>query len=271
MRYAIDLHSHSTCSDGALSPADLVRRAADRGVRHLALTDHDTTIGLAAARDAGATCGVEIIDGVEISAWHGQEVHVLGYFVQPHAGFQAVLERQATSRVDRVRRIGERLERLGLPVDIEAVLASAEGNVGRPHIARALIAAGHVPDFEAAFSRLLKRGAAAYIPASRLTAVHAVRTIHDAGGVAVLAHPGVERVADVQTLVRAGLDGIEAYHPAHDPGTTAKYVAFARRHDLVATGGSDFHAPGGRVDLGDRGVPPDVLDALRARCGSAAA
>ncbi len=266
MRYAIDLHSHSTCSDGVLSPTALVERAAARGVTQLALTDHDTTAGIEEARNAGQGCGVQIIEGVEISAWHGQEVHMLGYFVRPETpSVHAVLERQSTGRLDRVREIGARLDRLGMSIDIDAVIESAAGNVGRPHVARALIAAGHVPDFEAAFARLLKKGAAAYIPASRLTATHAIRVIHEAGGAAVIAHPGVENVGDLEALVECGLDGVEAHHPAHHPGLVSKYATFARKHGLVATGGSDFHAPGGRVDLGDRGVPTEALEALRAR------
>jgi len=266
-RYTIDLHSHSTCSDGALTPAELVRRASERGVERLALTDHDTVSGIAAARDAGAGCGVSIVAGVEISAFFGQEIHVLGYFMDADdPNLVEVLARQTGGRVERVRRIADRLARLGLPIDVEAVLASADGNVGRPHVAQALIDAGHVPDFEAAFTRLLGKSGAAYIPASRLTGAHAIRVIHDAGGAAVLAHPGVERVdEDLPQLVDAGLDGLEIDHPAHDPGTRAKYAGLAKRHGLVSTGGSDFHRPEGRVDLGDHGVSAEALAALEAR------
>ena len=267
-RYTIDLHAHSTRSDGVLAPAALVRRAAERGVKQLALTDHDTTAGLGEAHETGAECGVEIVDGIEVSAWHGQEVHILGYFVRrDDARLSEVVERQRINRLDRVQRIAERLARLGMTIDVDAVLASAHGNVGRPHIARALVDAGHVPSFDAAFDRLLGKGAAAYVPASRLTASHAVRVIHEAGGAAVLAHPGVEKIdADLTALVDAGLDGIEVHHPAHDAGTTAKYLSMTRRMGLVATGGSDFHRPGGHVDLGDRGVNEDALHALQARC-----
>lgn len=269
-RYTIDLHAHSTRSDGVLAPGDLVRRAAARGVRRLALTDHDTLEGLEEAHVAAADCDVEVIDGIEVSAWHGQEVHILGYFVSredPRLG--EVVDRQRKNRVERVHRIADRLARLGMTIDVEAVLASADGNVGRPHIARALVDAGHVPSFEAAFDRLLGSGAAAYVPASRLTASHAVRVIHDAGGAAVLAHPGVEQVDDdLPALVEAGLDGIEVDHPAHDAGTAARYAALAHRLGLVATGGSDFHRPGGRVDLGDHGVGEDALHALQARAAA---
>ncbi len=265
-RYTIDLHAHSTRSDGALTPTDLVERAASCGVRTLALTDHDTVEGLDEARNAGATWGVELVAGVEISAWLGREVHVLGYFIDDRApGLSAVLDRQRNSRVQRVRDIGARLERLGLPIDADAVIASADGNVGRPHIARALVAAGHVPDTQAAFDRLLGGNGSAYVPASRLTAEYAVRIIHDAGGVAVLAHPGVEAVDDrIPGLVDAGLDGIEVEHPAHDAATANRYRGLAHRLGLVPTGGSDFHHPGGHP-LGAYGVDEAALSALAAR------
>jgi hypothetical protein len=266
-RYTIDLHAHSTRSDGVLAPGDLVRRAAARGVRRLALTDHDTLAGLDEAHEAGADYGVGVVDGIEVSAWHSQEVHILGYFVRRDDGrLSEVVERQRRNRLARVQTIADRLARLGMDIDVDAVLASAHGNVGRPHIARALVDAGHVPSFDAAFDRLLGKGAAAYVPASRLTASHAVRVIHEAGGAAVLAHPGVEKIdPELPALVEAGLDGLEVDHPAHDEGTAAKYVAMARRLGLVTTGGSDFHRPGARADLGDHGISESSFDALQAR------
>ena len=262
----IDLHCHSTFSDGVLDPAALARRAAAQGVTALALTDHDTVDGVGPASDAAAPLGLRLIPGIEISTWHTREIHVLGYFVDPaHARLRAVTARQRIARVERVREIAGRLAALGIPLD--AVLAQAgPGNVGRPHIATALLEGGHVRDRDDAFDRLLGAGKPAYVPASRLPASDAIALIHEAGGVAVLAHPGVENIDHaLPDLARAGLDGLECAHPAHDAATTQRYRRLAQRNGLAPTGGSDFHHPYGAYDLGSFGLDADELATLEAR------
>ena len=266
-RYAVDLHSHSTFSDGALEPAALVTLAAKRGVTHLALTDHDTTGGLDEAHAAGDACGVRIIDGVEISAWSTRELHILGYFVdRAEPVLKARLEAQTTARVERVHTIGARLAALGKPIDVDAVLASADGNVGRPHIARALRAAGWVKTMNEAFSRFLGNGQAAYVPASRLPVTEAIELIHGAGGVAVFAHPGVGGVDDqIEGFAAAGLDGIECHHPAHDAAKAHHYSVIARMFGLCETGGSDFHASDHSAGPGSHGIDLAKLAVLSER------
>lgn len=265
-RYEVDLHSHSTFSDGQLSPTDLVALAARRGVKRLALTDHDTMAGLPEAHAAGVAHGVEIVDGVELSVWGDKELHLLGYFVDPaHPALAERLASQGSARVDRVRAIGERLARLGKPIDVDAVLASADGNPGRPHVARALVAAGHVRSQNEAFNRFLGNGQPAYVPAARLAIEPAIDLIHAAGGLAVLAHPGVEGVdPHIEGFARAGLDGIECHHPAHDAAKTRHYQVMAELLGLRVTGGSDFHDPKHHPGPGSHGLDDSAYAALTA-------
>lgn len=271
-RYAIDLHLHSTWSDGTLTPAALVAAAARRGVRTIALTDHDTTDGVAEARAAGAAKGVSIIAGIELSAWLHREIHILGYFVDPaHPGLVEVTRRQSGARVRRVEAICERLAALGVALDPAPIIASAHGNVGRPHIARALVAAGHVASVPEAFDRYLGNNAPAVVPVERLPAADAIALIHAAGGVAVLAHPGVEQLeGHIAELTAAGLDGLEVDHPAHGRPVADRLRTRALAHRLVPTGGSDFHRPEGTIAIGHYGVTAAGLAALRDRRPAAA-
>jgi predicted metal-dependent phosphoesterase TrpH len=265
--YPVDLHAHSTCSDGALAPAAVVRLAVDAGVKALALTDHDTIEGLPEARAAAADAGLQLIDGVEISCWYGREIHVLAYFVDPNdAHLRAVLADRKAARLERAHTMSDRLARLGAPIDVKKLLASAEGNIGRPHVARALLDAGHVRTFDEAFTRFLGRDAPAYVTPSRFETADAIALVHDCGGVAVLAHPGVEGIDDsLPRLVDMGLDGIEAVHPAHDEGQRRKYRRLAEKYGLVPTGGTDFHGPNESWRPGTCGVGFDTLEALERR------
>ena len=263
-RYPIDLHMHSSMSDGTLSPTQLVVEAARRGARAIALTDHDTTAGLAEARTAGAKHGVSILDGIELSAWIGREVHILGYFVDPaNPTLAEVTERQRTGRERRARAICARLGELGMPLDPEPIIAGAEGNVGRPHIAKAMIKAGYARSNQEVFDKWLGNSGPANVPIERLGAEEAIAVIHAAGGVAVLAHPGVDDFSEeVPTLVEAGLDGIEVLHPAHGKDMVDRFRAMARAHGLVATGGSDFHRPESPVKIGHFGIDDATLAAM---------
>ena len=269
--YAIDLHTHSLRSDGALEPAALVERAAARGVTIQALADHDTLAGIAEAVAAGERTGVRIIPSTELnteSEWG--DVHILGYFMDPADA--ALEDRLRWLRGNRGRRIELMVERLndqGHPVALARVLEIADGGaLGRPHLAQALFEAGHVPSYDAAFDTLISKGAPAYVARVGLTPREAVALVVAHGGVPSLAHPftviGLDEL--LPQLVAAGLAGIETYYGSHSPAWTVRCLRLAAAHDLVPTGGSDFHGRGDHgTDLGGTFVPPETIPALEAR------
>lgn len=270
-----ELHCHTNASDGLYAPSEVVRLARARGVALLAITDHDTLAGHAEALAAGAALGVRVIPGIEISTLSPQgEVHVLGYNVNPKE--EAVRQRIAALqdvRVARARRILEKLAALGLHVPFEAVLAQAgDGVIGRPHVARAMVQLGLVPDVQTAFDRYLAEGKPAFVPHEGLTPADAVQLIHAAGGVAVLAHPGLYQ-GDLEPLLSdllaVALDGIEAYYPLHTAEQTQRFVRFARQNNLLVTGGSDFHGGelAGTMLLGSVALPEAEVRAFMARVG----
>lgn len=268
----VDLHTHTTASDGALAPAALVRLAVQHGVRVLAITDHDSTAGLAeATTEAGRHPGLTLVPGIEINCdVQGAEIHVLGYLLDHEAPwFRAFLDEQRTERVARIRRIAERLTELGLPLTPEEVFAVAgEGAPGRPHVAQVMLARGYVRSVREAFDRYLRTGGAANVPRRRLAPVEAVQVIRRARGVPVLAHPGLAGRDDlIPVLVAAGLLGIEVYYAEHGPAQVAAYLALCQRHGLVATGGSDYHGTwSGRASPpGTPAVPLAAWEGLQAR------
>jgi predicted metal-dependent phosphoesterase TrpH len=273
----IDLHSHTTASDGTLSPRALVAAAAERGVAVLAVTDHDSTEALVEAMDEGARRGVTIVPGLEINCdVEGAEIHVLGYFVDHDAEwFRAFLAQQRAERRARVTRICDRLAELGMPIDPAEVFALVrEGSAGRPHVAQVMVHHGYVKSVREAFDRWLRSGGPANVPRRRLTPVEAVRVIRRAHGVPVMAHPGLaDRDALIPELVDAGLMGIETYYPEHSATQTERYAALCRAHGLVATGGSDYHGPqtGRTTPLGSPRVPESAWDGLRAKAAEARA
>jgi predicted metal-dependent phosphoesterase TrpH len=272
--YAIDLHTHSLRSDGAYPPAELVERAAARGVEIQALADHDTLAGATEAIAAGERLGVRIIPSTELnteSEWG--DVHILGYFLDPADA--ALEERLAWLREHRGKRIElmvEKLNALGFPIALDRVREIAQGgSLGRPHLAQALFEAGHVPTYDSAFDTLIAKDAPAYVARVGLTPLEAVQLVVAHGGVPSLAHPftvvGLEDL--VPQLVAAGLAGIETYYGSHPPAMTAVCLALARRHGLIPTGGSDFHGRGDHgAPLGGTFVPPETIPALEARRGS---
>lgn len=240
-----DLHTHTTCSDGRLSPPGLVEKAALRGLAALAITDHDSVEAYPLAQAAADRFGITLVPGVELSAnVDGADVHLLGYGFDPaDAGLRAHLARYRQERLERAREIVARLAALGRVVELERVLTLAgQGAVGRPHVARALVEAGHVETVQEAFERYLGNDAPAFVPKGTATPEELIGLIHAAGGVAVLAHPGHwTREATVRRLVEAGLDGIETVHPAHDENLVGYWQGMAVRYDLLQTGGSDYH------------------------------
>jgi predicted metal-dependent phosphoesterase TrpH len=265
----VDLHSHSTASDGAHAPAAVVETAAQAGLAALALTDHDTLAGVAAAREAGQRLGVRIIAGVELSLMDGeQEVHMLGLHIARVDALQGELEAVRDSRKVRAERIVSKLNALGVPLTAEAVLAEAAGGaVGRPHIARALIAGGWVRDQREAFDRYLGAGRPANVEKQRITIADGIRLIHECGGLAVIAHPGADgRRERVEPLVALGLDGLEVRHPGHSAEDTLRIDALSDYFGLVKSGGSDWHgAMNGPRVLGGMRVPEEWLDLQDAR------
>jgi hypothetical protein len=267
---AVDLHSHTTASDGTLAPRDLVRLAARHGVRVLAVTDHDSTGGIREAIDeARRLTPLEIVPGLEINCEvPGAEIHVLGYCVDWEAPwFQEFLGAQREERRQRIYRIAERLAELGMPIEPDAVFALVkEGSAGRPHVAQVMVDRGYVKSIREAFDRYLSLNGPANVPRRRLAPVEAVRIIRRARGVPVLAHPGLaNRDELIPELVAAGLLGIEAFYPEHSSGQITMYREMCARLGLVATGGSDFHGPrvGGVKHPGAQPVPESAWAELR--------
>jgi 3',5'-nucleoside bisphosphate phosphatase len=276
MTGGVDLHSHTTASDGALAPRELVRTAVRHGVRVLAVTDHDSTEGLAEAMaEAAQHPLLTIVPGLEINCdVDGGEVHVLGYYVDHEASwFQEFLREQRAERRARIHRLAERLGELGMPIDPEDVFAIVrEGSAGRPHVAQVMVQRGYVKSVREAFDRYLHSSGPAAVPRRRLTPVEAIAVIRRARGVPVLAHPGVTGLdALIPDLVAAGLMGIEAYYNEHSALQTAGYLEMCRAHDLVATGGSDFHGlhTGRNNPPGTPAVSMQVFEALRERAARA--
>ena len=270
----IDLHLHSTASDGRLPPAAVVALAQAAGLTTIALTDHDTVAGFDEARAAAGAAGLRMVPGIEITAVEdSRDVHVLGYFFDPSSeALDTFLTAQRTDRVRRLREIGVRLASLGWPVDLEPILCAAEQrqgkSVGRPLVADALIAAGHAVDRRDAFERLLGAGRPGFIARVGAPVSNVVDIIHRAGGIAALAHPGPLEMDDaIEGFVRGGLDAIEARHSDHDEIAEQRYRAMAGKLGVVVCGGSDFHGdPSRRVnELGLITLPESDFVALEAR------
>jgi hypothetical protein len=266
----VDLHTHTNQSDGLLPPERVVQLAAIAGLRAVSITDHDAIGGLDAAVTVGNQLGVEVISGVELSVSHnGYDIHVLGYLIDfHHPRLLEFLNYFRDERVRRVHRILEKLNELGCPVPLETVMRKAgAGSLGRPHIADALVEEGHVLSYQDAFNRFIADGKPAFVPKVRISAAQAVAIIHEARGLACLAHPG-QNLTELIILdvIKAGVDGIEVVHPKHTASQRELYRRFAQMYNLLETGGSDFH--GGRKDdekLGDYVIAYEKVEKLKAR------
>ncbi len=286
-RTAVDLHAHSTASDGRHAPAEVVALASERGVRVLALTDHDTLRGVDEARAAGLIHDVHVIAGIEISAKHPAQCHLLAWLPDPvPADFVSWTHAKEVEREERAREVVGRLQAQGVAVDWEDVRAAARGNVGRPHIADALVARGHAASRPDAFARYIGADCPAYVPSGRVLPVDAVALAADAGAIVALAHPYSLELDDpaldafVAELADAGLQAIEVHRGDQGIAQQAAYRALAQRHGLLVSVGSDFHAldrdadPRGLRELGviaDPGIADDDLDALVSRLPGAPA
>ena len=273
----VDLHTHTTASDGTYAPRDLVIEAASRGVRVLAITDHDSTEGLPEAfEEAERRRPLELLPGIEINCdVEGAEIHVLGYLMDwPAPWFQEFCREQRRERRERVHRMAERMAALGMPFDADEVFALVkEGSAGRPHVAQVMVAHGYVKTVRQAFDKYLAAGRPGHVPRKKLAPEDAVRLIRRAAGVPVFAHPGLaSRDELIPGLIAAGLMGIECYYTEHSAQQRATYLQICKEQDLVATGGSDFHGPQVRAaTLGSPSVPMAAVEALRAKAARARA
>ncbi|NPV26014.1 MAG: PHP domain-containing protein [Firmicutes bacterium] len=265
----VDLHIHTTASDGLLSPQQVVGQAVDLGLRAIAITDHDIIDGCSPAITVAGE-KLEVIPGIEINTeWKNKEVHVLGYFIDlEDQQFLQTLKELRQARLNRIGKIVRKLRQLGLNIELSRVLELAgAGTIGRPHIAIAMIEQGYVETIQEAFTNYIGYGAPAYVPRYKLSPSEAVEIIRRAKGIPVLAHPGLigsdELIPD---LVKIGLQGLEVFYPEHDPEQTEHYLRLARYYNLAVTGGSDFHGNSSdyRGELGGLKIDYSVVEKLRA-------
>ncbi|HIF71836.1 MAG TPA: PHP domain-containing protein [Dehalococcoidia bacterium] len=268
----IDLHLHTTASDGTLTPRELIDQVAKTTLRVVAVTDHDSTNGLAEAIEASAAHPqLTVIPGIELGTADGEsELHLLGYFIDPkNPVLQSKLEQFRVERVEAARAMVNRLAELKRPVSWERIVEMASGSFGRPHIARAMVEAGHVETVAEAFDRYIGEKGVARIPRPKLHPVAALEMIHAAGGIGAIAHPRtVSRLGNLVTqLVGAGLAGIEVYAEKYASDRRGKYLDIATRYDLVPCGGTDYHALGAQNETtpGANGPPPDTVSKLLAK------
>jgi 3',5'-nucleoside bisphosphate phosphatase len=273
MPVMFDLHTHTTSSDGTLTPGEMVRLAVKIGIRHLAITDHDTVSGLGDAINEAGKYPLNLIPGVELSCdEESSELHILGLDIDPFD--RKLAQRLVSLRETRDKRVFQMVEKLRsqkINVSREDLQAISKGDsIGRMHLAMAIVEKGAARDTDEAFEKYLRRGASCYVPREKLLPDEAIKCIIEAGGVPVVAHPGfIENIAVLlPELVKAGLQGIEAYYPSHTPLQTDYYVRTAAEYGLIVTAGSDFHGPGlKRLDVpGCFGVPDRIIEDFIAFC-----
>ncbi len=277
----IDLHTHSNCSDGSMTPRELVYHAKENGLSALALTDHDTTEGIAEAMEAGREVGLTVIPGVEISTEEEKQVHILGYCFDPDfPALRTAFEKQQAERIENFEKYLVNFAKNGFPMTKEEVLRHApSGHVGRAHYARVMMDKGYVSSVKEAFDRYLGIGMPLYIKREVMEPSEAIRLIHGAGGLAFFAHPHQTKLPDdrlialMRRLKDAGLDGVEGYYPEYTPEMGEKFRNWAEELALMLSGGSDFHAqmkPHIKIGTGidcNLSVPPVLLDRIFVRLG----
>lgn len=267
----IDLHMHSTFSDGVLTPTELVDKAVDAEVDVISLTDHDCLDGLPEAMRAGQEKGVEVVTGCELSCeYRGRDLHVLGYGVDPHHdAFQNALHQFRETRHKRGIKIVEKLNGLGVNIEPAEVLAKAgEGALGRPHIAAVLVDKGVVSKPGEAFDKYIAEGGPAYVGKYKMSTREAIDHIQGADGLAFIAHPGVflENIDELFDLIAEGFDGVEVYHPTHTSRRAEELKEIADKEGLLVSGGTDFHGFSGRdMAMGGLKIPDEVWEVLKAK------
>ena len=268
MKFA-DLHLHTQFSDGTFTPEELVERASTLGFAAIALTDHDTVEGCERAVAACAAARMEFISGTELTAEHADtEVHILAYLVdtQNRVLLTRIAEFQSV-RQNRIREMVAALNQLGIPLNAESVFALANcKSPGRPHVARALVKEKLIGNLDEAFEKYLKKGRPAWVPKTKMSALEGIELIHQAGGLAVMAHPGLNRTDEIiPALVDAGLDGIECFHTKHSTAMSERYLEIAEKFNLLVTGGSDCHGfSKGKPLIGGIKLPYEHVERMKA-------
>lgn len=267
-----DLHLHTTFSDGTYSPEELAAHARRHELAAVALTDHDTVEGCERMRAACENQGIEFIAATELTTEiNGIELHLIGYFIDPeNQRLLGEMERFQQVRQDRIREIVKRLQAMNVPLEVDDVWAIANcKSPGRPHVARALIQRKLCGSLDEAFERFLKKGRPAWVPKCKITAEDAIRLVQSAGGLAVLAHPGLARSEEaIFPLIELGLDGLECFHTKHSPAMAEHFVSLAEKHNLLITGGSDCHGMNkGKPLIGSIKLPYEYVRLLKERLG----
>lgn len=269
----IDLHIHTTYSDGVLSPEELVDIAIEAELTTIAITDHDNVLGYYVAKKyiEENKKPIEIIPGIEINTFHKkQEIHILGYFMNmENPDFEAMIEKQRKARKTQAQEIAKLLKKNGINISYEDIKKCVipKASIGRPHIAKSIMQKGVVPSITEAYAKYINNDSKVYVQRKTVSPHEAVETIYDAGGIPVIAHPcDVENAEElIKELISYGLRGIEAYHRKHTPAMIEYFCSLAEKYDLIVTGGSDFHAPSlftGQISLGKNFVPPKILEEL---------
>ena len=264
----IDLHLHTTASDGSYTPTEIVDKAKEAGLAAIAITDHDNMNGVEEALKRGGEIGIQVVPGIELNTdYKDIEVHVLGYYLNTDSDkVQSVLETLVEAREERARKIVEKLKQQGVNISFEKVVQLAgDGAIGRPHIARVLMKEGYVGQWGDAFDKYIGRDCPAYVPRTKLTPFEAVDLILKAEGIPVIAHPGLNNLDDIiPQMIDRGLMGIEVYHYEHTAEEKRHYRKMAEDNNLLITGGSDCHGPGSKsgVNLGQVKLPIEYLEKL---------
>lgn len=269
-----DLHVHTTASDGTMTPTWVVEMAANIGLGAVGIADHDTMGGIKEALDAGRRRNIILVPGVEINTDFGKhELHILGYFIDPDSSYlHDKLDYLRSERMTRGIRIVERLNQIGLKISMDRVKEIADGAViGRPHIGRAIVEAGYTGSLNSAFGKYLVQGTPGFIDRYKLTPIDAIQIVKASGGVAVMAHPAKTHDDEIiPELVKAGLQGLEAYHTDHTSQQRRRYIKMAKKYDLLVTGGSDFHGPDNMkdIEIGNAVCDLSVVQQLRELAGN---
>ncbi|MCZ6602778.1 MAG: PHP domain-containing protein [Planctomycetota bacterium] len=269
----IDLHTHTTCSDGIQTPTELMTEAKEVGLDIIAVTDHDTTAGLDEAAEAAEQLGLRLIPGIELSVYAMErEVHVLAFFLdRTSPALQEFLQEQKEARVARIYKMLEKLKSIGVDIPPEDVIVEGKkGTLGRPHVARALVKHGYIKEEDEAFRKYIGRDQPGHVPRVKVSPSEGIARMKEAGAIPVLAHPGLYgREGLVDLMIVSGVMGIEAYHPDHSEGVARRFANLAADKGLLVTGGSDYHGRprGKRFGLGAVPVPESILGPLEAAAG----